>query len=34
MKRHVWKEVEMNSNRWKAEYSVLFSIYTLVITLS
>ena len=34
MKRHVWKDVEMSSNRWKAEYSVLFSIYILAITVS
>ena len=33
MRKHVWKEVEM-SDRWKAEDSILFSIYTPVIAVS
>jgi len=31
--RHVWK-VDMNGDRWKAEDSVLFFIYTPVITVN
>ena len=30
MRRHVWKEVETSGDRWKAEESVLFFIYTLL----
>jgi len=30
----VWKEVDMSGDCWKAEDSVLFSIYTPVIAIS
>ena len=30
----MWKEVEMNGDRWKTKDSVLFYIYTPVVTIS
>ena len=32
--RHVWKKVDMSGDRWKAEDSVMFFIYTPIFTVS
>ena len=31
---HTWKKVDINGNRWKAEYSVMFFIYISLFTVS